>query len=140
LVSIPQVIIPGGVDGLQFSSSAAVPDRYRHRPKVALASGAVLVRTTAEENDELGKEIAYKASASPAPTVLLFPQQGLSSRDVPGEPFYDPRADSTLFQSLCHWMGPQVRLIDREMGLNDGPFLEEAVRRVGKLVQAAGTA
>jgi uncharacterized protein (UPF0261 family) len=138
LASVPQVIIPGGVDGVQFPSWAAVPERYRRRPRVALGSGSVLVRTTPEENDELGKEIAYKASASPAPTVLMFPQQGLSSRDAPGEPFHDPAADTTLFQSLCNWMSPQVRLIDQEVGVNDGPFLEEAVRRLGKMVQTAG--
>jgi uncharacterized protein (UPF0261 family) len=137
LAGVPQVIIPGGVDGIQFPTWAAIPARYQQRAKVGFAFGGVLIRTTPEENDELGREIAYKASASAAPTVLLFPQQGLSSLDLPGEPFSDPAADATLFQSLCNWMGPQVQLLDRELGVNASPFLEEAVRWLGTMVRPA---
>ena len=58
-----------------------------------------LMRTTPEENDRLGKEIAQKASAARGPTAVLVPLRGVSAIDAEGQPFAWPEADQALFRA-----------------------------------------
>jgi uncharacterized protein (UPF0261 family) len=87
-----------------------------------------LMRTTPDENDRLGKEIAEKASAARGPTALLVPLRGVSAIDREGQPFWWPEADRALFQSLRNWVGPQVRLVELDHHVNDPEFAAAAVR------------
>jgi uncharacterized protein (UPF0261 family) len=113
---------------VNFGPPETVPERfqgrrfYQHNPTVTL------MRTTPEENDELGKEIAHKASASRGPTAVLLPLRGVSALDREGQPFWWPEADAALFQSLRNWMSPHVRLVELDLHLNDTPFAEAAAR------------
>src|SRR5262249_48888490 len=86
-----------------------------------------LMRTTPEENDALGKEIAHKASAAQGPTAVLVPMRGVSAIDAEGQPFWWPQADAALFQSLRSWMSPHVRLIELDLHINDPAFAAAAV-------------
>src|SRR6266702_2523449 len=79
---------------------------YQHNPTITL------MRTTPEENDRLGKEIAQKASAARGPAAVLVPLRGVSAIDREGQPFWWPEADQALFQSLRNWLGPQAQLIE----------------------------
>jgi uncharacterized protein (UPF0261 family) len=86
-----------------------------------------LMRTTPEENDRLGKEIAEKASAARGPTAVLVPLRGVSAIDREGQPFWWPEADQALFQSLRNWVGPQVQLVEFDLHINDPEFAKAAV-------------
>src|SRR2546423_15465854 len=88
------------------------------------------MRTTPEENDRLGKEIAEKASAARGPTAVLVPLQGVSALDRAGQPFWWPEADAALFQSLRNWMSPHVALVELDLHINDPAFAGEATRRL----------
>jgi uncharacterized protein (UPF0261 family) len=85
------------------------------------------MRTTPEENDKLGKEIAEKASASRGPTAILLPLGGVSAIDAPGQPFWWPEADASLFQSIRNWLSPRVELIEVQGHINDAAFADKAV-------------
>ncbi len=128
LCGVPQVISLGALDMVNFGPRQTVPARfegrrfYQHNPNVTL------MRTTPEENDRLGKEIAQKASAARGPTAVLVPLRGVSAIDREGQPFWWPEADAALFQSLRNWMGPQVRLIELDLHVNDPAFAEAAAR------------
>ena len=80
------------------------------------------MRTTPAENDKLGKEIAEKASASRGPAAVLIPLKGISAIDKEGQPFWWPEADQALFQSIRNWIGPQVKLIELDLHINDAEF------------------
>jgi uncharacterized protein (UPF0261 family) len=101
---------------------------YQHNANVTL------MRTTPEENDQLGKEIAQKASAARGPTAVLVPLRGVSAIDKEGGPFWLPQSDQALFQSLRNWMSPHVRLLELDMHINDPAFAEAAVRTLLELV------
>jgi uncharacterized protein (UPF0261 family) len=128
LRGVPQVIAPGALDMVNFGPRPTVPEKfagrrfYQHNPNITL------MRTTPEENDRLGKEIAEKASAARGPTAVLVPLRGVSAIDRAGQPFWWPEADAALFQSLRNWMGPQVRLIELDLHINDPGFAESAAR------------
>jgi uncharacterized protein (UPF0261 family) len=84
------------------------------------------MRTTPDENDGLGKEIAQKASASRGPTAVMVPLRGISAIDREGQPFWWPEANAALFQSLRNWMSPHVRLVELDLHINDPAFAEAA--------------
>lgn len=102
LVGIPQVVTLGGLDG------AVVPVTSKTGRLFTEFAGRRYARTSPEENDRLGREIAYKVSASRGPVTIIMPLGGLSALDEPGQPFWDPAADDALFKSLCNWLDPNV--------------------------------
>jgi len=130
LRGVPQVISLGALDMVNFGPPGTVPHKflgrrfYQHNPTVTL------MRTTPEENDQLGKDIALKASAARGPTSVLVPLRGVSAIDREGQPFWWPEADAALFQSLRNWISPRVRLIELEFHVNDPEFARAAAEEL----------
>jgi uncharacterized protein (UPF0261 family) len=126
LRGVPQVISLGALDMVNFGPPETVPKQfdgrqfYQHNPTVTL------MRTTPEENDKLGQEIAEKASAARGPTAILVPLRGVSAIDKEGGPFWWPEADRALFQSIRNWVGPSVRLVELDAHINDPEFSRAA--------------
>lgn len=134
LRGVPQVISLGALDMVNFGPPETVPEKFRSRRFYQHNPNVTLMRTTPEENDELGKEIAHKASAAQGPTVVLIPRKGVSALDAEGQPFWWPEADAALFQSLRNWMSPHVRLIELDLHINDAAFAETAVRTLREMM------
>jgi uncharacterized protein (UPF0261 family) len=128
LHGVPQVISLGALDMVNFGPPGTVPEAFRSRRFYQHNPTVTLMRTTPEENDLLGKEIAQKASAARGPTAVLVPLRGVSAIDREGQPFWWPEADAALFQSLRNWMAPQVQLIEVDLHINDLEFAEIAAR------------
>jgi uncharacterized protein (UPF0261 family) len=123
---IPQVISLGALDMVNFGPRETVPEKFRGRRFYQHNPNVTLMRTTPEENDQLGKEIAQKASAAKGPTAVLVPLRGISAIDAEGQPFWWPEADRALFQSLRNWMSPHVELVEVDRHINDPAFAEAA--------------
>jgi uncharacterized protein (UPF0261 family) len=85
---------------VNFGAPETVPARYqgrllhRHNPQVTL------MRTTADENDRMGRWIGEKLNQMDAPVRFFLPEGGVSAIDAPGRPFHDPAADAALFRVL----------------------------------------
>lgn len=126
LQGVPQVISLGALDMVNFGPPETVPERFQGRQFYQHNPTVTLMRTTPEENDQLGKEIAHKASASRGPTALVVPLRGVSAIDREGQPFWWPEADAALFQSLRNWISPRVRLIELDLHVNDPEFATTA--------------
>jgi uncharacterized protein (UPF0261 family) len=130
LRGVPQVISVGALDMVNFGPPDTVPEKfanrrfYRHNPTVTL------MRTTPEENDQLGKEIAHKASAARGPTAILLPLRGVSAIDADGKPFWWPEADRALFESIRLWKSPHVELIELDLHINDPAFAQAAADKL----------
>jgi uncharacterized protein (UPF0261 family) len=119
---VPQLISVGALDMVNFGPRETVPEKFKDRRFYMHNSSVTLMRTTPSENDKLGKEIAEKASAASGSTTILLPLQGVSAIDRQGQPFWWPEADQALFQSIRNWIGPQVKLIELDLHLNDAEF------------------
>src|SRR5207244_6863986 len=94
LRGVPQVISLGALDMVNFGPPETVPTQFRDRRFYQHNPTVTLMRTTPEENDRLGKEIAEKASAARGPTCVLIPRRGVSAIDAEGKPFWWPEARS----------------------------------------------
>jgi uncharacterized protein (UPF0261 family) len=131
---VPQVISLGALDMVNFGPAETVPEKFRGRRLYQHNAAVTLMRTTPEENDRLGREIAEKASAARGPTAILVPLRGVSAIDKEGQPFWWPEADAVLFQSLRSWLAPQVELIELDLHINDPAFAAAAARTLLRLL------
>ena len=134
LAGVPQVISLGGLDAVAFGPLDTVPVRFRSRRLHALRPAITTVRTTPEENDRLGQEIAMKACAARGPTAIVVPLRGLSSLDVEGGPHWWPEANAALFQSLRNWVYG-VELIELDRHVNDPEFGRACVETLLRLLR-----
>jgi uncharacterized protein (UPF0261 family) len=121
---VPQVIALGALDMVNFGPPETVPEKFRGRRFYQHNPTVTLMRTTPRENDQLGKEIAQKASAARGPTAVYVPLRGVSALDREGQAFWWPEADQALFQSLRNWMSPQVQLVELDLHINDPAFAQ----------------
>jgi uncharacterized protein (UPF0261 family) len=135
LLGLPQVICFGGLDLIDLGSGDSLPKRFQGR-RWSRQAGAVLLRTNLEENDTIGKEIAYKSSASAGPVAACIPWKGLSSLDVAGRSFWWPEADRALIQSFFNWTGPQVTMKEFAAHINDAVFAGQAARTLMEMLSA----
>jgi uncharacterized protein (UPF0261 family) len=144
LRGVPQVISLGALDMVNFGPRDTVPEKFRSRRFYQHNPTVTLMRTTPEENDQLGKQIAEKASAAKGPTAVLVPLRGVSAIDAEGQPFWWPEADQALFQSLRNWISPHVKLVELDLHINDPRFAETAANTllgwIGEKTIAADTA
>ena len=122
IMGIPQIISVGALDMVNFGPMDTVPEKFRSRRLYAHNSNVTLMRTTPEENDLLGKEIALKANAAKGPTAIIFPLHGISALDAPGQPFWWPQANQALRESLKLWLSPDVEYIEMDLHINDPAF------------------
>src|SRR5438445_727090 len=89
---------------VNFGPPDTVPEEFRGRRFYQHNPTVTLMRTTPEENDRLGKEIAEKASAARGPTAVLVPLRGVSAIDAEGKPCWWPEADAVLFQDFLQFL------------------------------------
>jgi uncharacterized protein (UPF0261 family) len=119
---VPQIVSLGALDMVNFGAPETIPEKhagrrlYRHNPLVTL------MRTTPEENAELGRIIAAKLGRARGPTVLMVPLRGVSLIDAEGQPFHDPEADAALFGALREHLPANVELVEIDAAINDERF------------------
>jgi uncharacterized protein (UPF0261 family) len=135
LKGVPQVISLGALDMVNFGPPETVPEQFRGRRLYRHNPTVTLMRTTPDENDRLGKEIAQKASAARGPTAVLVPLRGVSAIDAVGQPFWWPEADAALFQSLRLWLSPHVELLELDLHINDPAFAAAAAGTLLRLLK-----
>ena len=135
---VPQVVSLGALDMVNFGPKDTVPERFAERNLYVHNPTVTLMRTTAEENAELGRRIAEKLNRAGSPTVLFVPLGGVSAIDVDGQPFHDPQADAALFDALREHLDRdrvEVREIDAQV--NDPAFATAMADRLHELIQEA---
>lgn len=121
---IPQVVSLGALDMVNFGPPQTVPAKFRERRFYQHNSAVTLMRTTAEENDALGRIVAEKLNHARGPVKVLIPLRGISAIDAEGKPFYDPIADKKLFDAVRSNLQNHIDLIELDAHINDAFFAE----------------
>ena len=132
---VPQIISVGATDMVNFGPLSSVPERFRDRHFYEHNPTVTLMRTTVEENEQIGIEIGRKAGAATGPTAILLPLQGVSAIDRAGEPFDDSEARSALFQAIRD-NADDSEIIELDGHINDPAFAEAAANRLLAMLQA----
>jgi len=134
-VGLPQVVSLGALDMVNFGPRETVPEKFEGRNLYVHNPTITLMRTTPEENAELGREIGRKLSAATGPTVLFVPLKGVSMIDVEGQPFYDAAADEALRAGLLETLDGRVELHEVDTDINDPAFATAMADRLHELIR-----
>lgn len=116
---IPQVISVGALDMVNFGPPETVPAKFKGRTFYQHNATTTLMRTTKEENAELGKLIAKKSNQSLGPTVVIFPKGGVSMLDATGQAFEDIHAREALYNSIQSNLNENISFIEMDGNIND---------------------
>jgi uncharacterized protein (UPF0261 family) len=132
--AIPQVVSLGALDMINFGPLETVPERFRSRNLHVHNATVTLMRTTAQENAQLGRLIARKVNAAKGPVSVFIPTGGVSMIDAPGEPFHDPAADTALFEALRAGLRPGIERVEMAVNINEPAFGRAMADRLHELV------
>lgn len=124
-MGVSQVVSTGALDMVNFGAAESVPEKFRGRTLYRHNPTVTLVRTSPQECREIGRRIGEQLSRARGPVTLLLPLRGVSMLDAPGQPFHDPEADRALFESLRQHAGPNVRVRELDLHINDEEFARE---------------
>lgn len=134
---IPQVVSTGALDMVNFGPKDSISDEFDGRQFHVHNPQVTLMRTTPEENAELGRIIAEKLNAATGPTTLALPLGGVSMLDAEGEAFYDPEADDALFDALREHLDDDVEVIESPANINDDEFALTLAEAIDRRMRAA---
>lgn len=132
---IPQVIVPGCLDMVNFWAPDTVPEKYQARQLHKWNPNITLMRTDVEENIHLGKIIAEKANAATGPVAIFLPLKGVSILDSPGNEYWWPEADQALFDAIKSNIRSDIPVIEMDCNINDPEFAEAVT---GQLLEYLG--
>jgi uncharacterized protein (UPF0261 family) len=121
---MPYVGSVGAVDMVNFGAKGSVPADFRDRRLHVHNPQVTLMRTTPEENRQIGAFIVEKLNRMDGAVRFLLPLQGVSAIDAPGQPFHDPAADEALFSTIRDgWQAaPNRQLIEVDAHINSREF------------------
>lgn len=133
---IPQVVVPGGLDMINFGPLETVPERYKNRLFYRHSSRITLMRVNVEESIKIGKTMAYKLDKARRPVMVVFPLRGLSEYDKEGgvlatnydgksiKEWYNPDANYALFKTLKKEVKSKIKVVGVNAHINDPSFSE----------------
>ena len=107
-LGLPQVILPGAVDMVNFGPRATVPAKFDGRNIISHTPHSTLMRTTVEENRLIAAFIAERLNAATGPVRVILPMGGFSAYDAEGQPFHDPAADAAFCDTLESLLSPGI--------------------------------
>jgi uncharacterized protein (UPF0261 family) len=111
-----------------------VPERFRSRRLHAHNPSVTLMRTTPDENRQLGRILARKVNAARGPVSVFLPLGGVSSIDVAGQTFHDPVADQALFEAIRRTLLPGIELVESTHDINHPSFGRAMAQRLHELI------
>ncbi len=134
-VGIPQVVSVGATDMVNFGPRESVPDQFETRQFLVHNPTVTLMRTTDDENRQIGQAIGRKVAQSRGPTEVFLPLQGVSAIDQDGQPFDSPSARQRLFEALIENAGT-IPCHALDAHINDPSFAQAMAQRLLKLIQS----
>ena len=132
---VPAVVVPGCLDMVNFWAPESVPDRYRGRRFYQHNPNVTLMRTTPEENLELGRRLAQRVNASKGPVAVYLPLRGISVISAPGGAFAWPEADEALFEAIKSNLRPEIPVFELDVSINDPAFAEAVSKGLLRLLE-----
>jgi uncharacterized protein (UPF0261 family) len=142
-MGIPMVVSVGACDIVNFGPRDTVPETRRRRNLYEHNPAVTLMRTSKDENIEIGNFIAKKLSTyvkNPGKIKVLLPLGGLSMIDKEGHAFHDPEADEALFQTLEDGLeASKIAVTSLDNNINDEAFARAVTDSTIELMQKSNT-
>lgn len=135
---LPYIGSCGALDMVNFHAPETVPGHYHGRRLYEHNPQITLMRTSAEENDRMGRWIGERLNRMNGPVRFFLPEGGVSALDAPGQAFWDPVADAALFRALEETVNVTSarQLIRTPHHINDPAFATQILREFRTLHNA----
>lgn len=127
-MGIPQLVVPGCLDMVNYGHIDTVPEPYKSRQLYNWAPDVTLMRTNKEENKILGARLAKKLNKSKGKVTILLPLKGLSIIGSDGGVFHNPEIDKVLFEAIKDNANSSIKIIEVDARINDSSFAERSVK------------
>ncbi len=133
---LPQVIVPGAIDHVNFWASQVLPARYQHREFFRYNAQNLLMRTNAEEFEKLGVLMAQRLNAAKGPVRMLIPFEGFSehtklrAQDLLGHdrgPWRRPEEYRIFVSAVESNLDPAIPVEVLPLHINDVRFADACV-------------
>ena len=133
---LPYVGSCGALDMVNFGARETVPDKYKERQFHVHNANVTLMRTTVEENKNIGEWLADKLNQMQGEVRFLLPLKGVSSLDSEEHAFHNPEADAALFDALEKNViqTDRRKLIKLNHNINDPEFSTELVKQFKAII------
>ena len=133
---LPYVGSCGALDMVNFGARETVPDKYKERQFHVHNANVTLMRTTVEENKNIGEWLADKLNQMQGEVRFLVPLKGVSSLDSEEHAFHNPEADAALFNALEKKViqTDRRKLIKLNHNINDPEFSTELVKQFKAII------
>lgn len=120
----------GALDMVNFNAPDTVPEKYRGRLFYEHNPQITLMRTTPDENAQMGRFIGEKLNEMNGVVRFFLPEGGVSALDAPDQPFWDPEANKALFTALEETVRATAnrQLVRVPHNINDPEFAELVVK------------
>lgn len=124
---IPQVVVPGAIEVLNFGPRDSVPAEFDtpdrrlvvHNPYVCA------VRTSKREAIELARIMSERLGMATGPTAVVLPLEGFDSyQKRPDGPFIDEEADKAFCDELCRTLRADIPCEQLPLNINDPAFAD----------------
>ncbi len=132
---LPQVILPGSIDMVNFGAPPTVPERFHGRKFASHTPLTTLMRTTPEENAAMARFVANALNRALGPVTVLLPERGFSAYDVAGGPFHDPDADDAFRDELTAMLNSRIRVERIDAHINDAACAVRASQLLLDMIQ-----
>jgi len=139
-LGLPQVLCPGAVAILVYGPPDSIPAPYRGRKYIPHSPLITDVRLTRDEQVAVAREIARRLQGAMGPITFMIPRKGFDSYSAEGEGFWDPEADAAFVETLKAELPPNVRVVERDLDVNDPAFAAEMAGNLIELMRRAGVA
>jgi uncharacterized protein (UPF0261 family) len=141
-LGVPQVVVPGAVEVINFGPFETVPEQLRDgsRPLVRHNAEVTAVRATQDELLRVADEVAGRLNEAVGSVEVLIPRGGFDSYDAPGGPFSDPASDAAFAEHLVGALRDDIAVTTSESHINDAVFADVVAERFIELHEQIGAA
>jgi uncharacterized protein (UPF0261 family) len=139
---IPQVVVPGALEVLNFGPQDSVPAKYRtpERRIIRHNRAVTAVRVTTDEGIAIGAELGRRLSPGGGYTIVIAPKQGLDEYEKPDGPYRDPEADSAMLGALKASLPEDIPVIEIDRHINEAEFADAVAEAFIRLYDSISTA
>lgn len=135
MLGLPQVIVPGAIEVLNFGPFDTVPTRFidEGRAIVRHNDEVTAVRLSEEELERMAHVLADRVNSATGPTAVVIPSRGFDSYDHVDGPFADELADTHFIESFRRLLEKPSTVLD--VDINDPLFADAVAEHFLELVR-----
>ncbi|WP_314146634.1 Tm-1-like ATP-binding domain-containing protein [uncultured Leifsonia sp.] len=136
-LGLPQVIVPGAIEVLNFGAYNTVPQRYvdEGRPIVRHNAEVTAVRLSDDELTRMAETLAERVNAAAGPISVIIPARGFDSYDHVDGPFADPAGDAAFIHQFTKRLSNPATVLD--LDINDVAFADAVADAFLRLMYTA---